>query len=1160
MKVFSLILLVTYLAAESRLRIEDCSVRISLQFGSEISCIKKNANITSLDNLTTDFDPQYRYLSILINFKNLSEIVEPLFDNFEISMLDLSHNQIETISARTFSRIVNLKILRLEFNRLTPESFYLLTFSSLANFNFRLHVNVNSIVEMAQTIPTQMGRITELYMSNNKLRQICDGAFLNLKTLRTIDLSVNELESLSAALFVNLPYLSSIKLNSNRIRSIGENAFKNLYQLEIIQLNHNDLSRLEYSIFKNLKSLRAIELDFNPVVYISSKAFASSLSSLGRLSMRGFQMANLDLSIFESLNNLVNLDLSLGGMKQISTVNVSLGKLGMFTNLDLSYLRLETFDFDDLPSKFTQLRGLYLSFNQIRLLNKSRLISESDLTNNVHVLRLDNNLIEMVEPGFFVAFKNLETLVMYRNLISELEPGVFDQLLALDSLDLSLNLLEAIPGRLFFNLTVLTFLSLASNRVKTIEYDAFIGLDSLTELDLSGNKIESIKSNYFSELPSLKKLNLSNNLIIEIETDAFRRTPHLKVIDLYWNDLESFELKSELYLDYVSLASNDVKLVKIHSSNISIKEISLSSNYIYSFESILNLAGYAHTIRLSDNELSQFVIAQSNVIHNITCKLEHLDLSHNRIRKFRVESDRFASIKIVDLAWNMMENLTVDDFRALIALTSLNLSNNRIKNIEEQFFLSFKFTLINLNDSLSDLQSTFNVGRSLVEIDLSNNVIARDLVDGNFSSLQRVRLQNTTYFDLNLDYENLIELDVSFNNLTFDLVVINQMLNLKSLILKSTGLVDFLDNVQINLPLLYTLDMSSNKIGYIPTGFFQNLPTLRRLDLSCNLIEYIDENLFDDLLRLMYLNLENNRLMTFTFPQDKVLLQVKLNSNKLEEFTRQLDAAPYNNLVYVDFSFNQLTDVDFTAFFTSGQTMLEKINLNNNQLGVIRAGTFGEMVQLKVVQLRSNQIEMIEEEALANLKVLERLDLADNRLTLESNSNLFDSQTLLNHLNLSSNRIERIQIKLFDRLFNLHELDLSNNRLKSIQPYLLKNLNQLGFIDISKNDNLLIKEHGLSGLNSVKDVWLSFDQLDHNQQNQQNIKNSLSLAQVRVVDDLIYFRSIYVNYVGSQVDCALVLDFIRLRLQLKLKTENDFSLFLNSCFSIKLNTSFIVND
>ena len=102
-----------------------------------------------------------------------------------------------------------------------------------------------------------------------------------------------------------------------------------------------------------------------------------------------------------------------------------------------------------------------------------------------------------------------------------------------------------------------------------------------------------------------------------------------------------------------------------------------------------------------------------------------------------------------------------------------------------------------------------------------------------------------------------------------------------------------------------------------------------------------------------------------------------------------------------------------------------------------------------IVNLSRNQIEVVPCNLAWPLSVID-IDLSRNKITrLESCA--FQQFTLLEALNLSHNMLEFINPNLFDNLTNLNSLDVSHNRLKIIDQWFLKETNNLMRLNLGHN-------------------------------------------------------------------------------------------------------------
>jgi len=123
-------------------------------------------------------------------------------------------------------------------------------------------------------------------------------------------------------------------------------------------------------------------------------------------------------------------------------------------------------------------------------------------------------------------------------------------------------------------------------------------------------------------------------------------------------------------------------------------------------------------------------------------------------------------------------------------------------------------------------------------------------------------------------------------------------------------------------------------------------------------------------------------------------------------------------------------------------------------------------------------ISSIQPDTLHNNSVLEWLSLANNNLT-EIHLNIFRNQKTLSYVDLSGNRIKKIEGTVFHRTRNLETFLLSSNDIFENNPSASFKENELFYIDVSRNrterlDNLTSSRKCLQSLRSR-----NFDNLEY---------------------------------------------------------------------------------
>jgi len=238
---------------------------------------------------------------------------------------------------------------------------------------------------------------------------------------------------------------------------------------------------------------------------------------------------------------------------------------------------------------------------------------------------------------------------------------------------------------------------------------------------------------------------------------------------------------------------------------------------------------------------------------------------------------------------------------------------------------------------------------------------------------------------------------------------------------------------------LIELNLSGNNLVYLRREIGQ-LTNLTQLNLSGNKLATLPQEI-GQLTNLIQLNLSNNKLTTIPreIGQLKKLTQLKLTYNGLTTLPREV--CQLNNLIMLDLSGNKLASLPPEI----GQlTNLIQLKLDGNSL-ITLPREIGNLSKLKYLHLASNEITILPNE-IGQLGNLQFLDLKSNSLdTLAPEiGNLIN----LNQLNLRNNRLTALPPEI-GNLINLNQLSLYGNNFTKLPAEIiqLKNLTQLGLSD-----------------------------------------------------------------------------------------------------------------
>lgn len=633
-------------------------------------------------------------------------------------------------------------------------------------------------------------------------------------------------------------------------------------------------------------------------------------------------------------------------------------------------------------------------------------------------------------------------------------------------------------------------------------------------------------------------IDLSDNFILSIRPAAFRNLNSLS-IDLSKNQLDEFNsnIFDNVWVVFLKLDHNNLRRMDKGSlsSLVDTIEINLGFNRLeFISESLYENASSLQTLYLNNNLLT-----------NINF----------------LNPAQFSNLRELDASFNSIEFVMAFDFNDLTSLNKLNIGNNPVKLIDTNVLNLDFLVSINLTNVSCSISNNFSSNFQV--IDLSSNLVSNFSFQEEFyENLTELYLRNTNLlfekFNSSL-FPSIVRLDLSENRDDGEFII-GTSSSLKWLCLSQMQ-IDSLDRFDFSMLFeLETLNLSVNNIKIIKEAYFSLSNNLVEIDLSSNQIETIEFGSFQFMQSLSVLNLENNNLQKFEFSHFDQLSVLNIKNNlvlKSLEINGLPSKLSFILIKKVDFSGNSLESIRLGPLINE-KNSLTFLLLSNNLIEEISEDFFLNMLILNTIELDSNKISSVHASAFSDLNQLENLNLANNLIeTLDDR--IFSNQLQLKKLNLASNRLKYINVSLFSQLYNLNSLDLSFNRLKLIEDNSFVGLSYLQTICINENSNdLELTSQALDGLSSIVDVFVSFKTLIR-ESNQKSIKRSLHVQLDKPVGDVNYFKSINVICNITMLDvkerekyCLLVLDFLTMNIQVNLKTDSDFVLFLNYCQKLQL--------
>ncbi|KAF5270788.1 hypothetical protein FQA39_LY18871 [Lamprigera yunnana] len=622
-------------------------------------------------------------------YNDIYDIEEYTFSEwgFNIETLILSNNHITNIKSETFFNLNKLKELSVSFNPLMyidPKAFTGLNNLKNLEISFGL-----SREEMPIEIFKPLINLQFFSADNNKFHSLSDNSLDQMHNLKFLNLEFNEIRTIRKSFFKSPVhnFLTDVRLNNNKITTIASNTFNHLPELEVVLLSSNIIHTVHRYSFSFLSNLEHVILSDNLITKISEHAFAN-LPMLEKLDLQLNRLTEFRFNYFVNVSNLIQVNIS---WNQIN--NCEAGKQFLSIEvLDMGHNKLS--HVPKCLENIGLLRKLYLNSNNISVIEPKNFMHLTSLEE----LNLKENSIDVIYKHSFAGLQNLQVLDLSSNLITQLHNYQFSSLLKLRVLLLNYNKLKYLPKEVLSN-TLLEMLDLSYNFFSVVPSLSLVEVgSSLRRLSISWNNIEHVDSTTFPDIPYLQHLNLNKNKLTILPDNVFTSLGLLQRLDISSNPLranfkELFHYAQ--HLKQLSLANTGINSVP-HLPLPNLVSLNLSHNFIDHIEknSLQNLKHLKY-LYLNNNDLS--TIPSHLWIHLPYLKV--VDLSFNPIKE--ITSESFYGLQsLQELNINGMKHLKKFDSRAIKKIRILTmLSMQTWPNIED-----FPTQLCNMLSSLKQLR------------------------------------------------------------------------------------------------------------------------------------------------------------------------------------------------------------------------------------------------------------------------------------------------------------------------------------------------------------------------------------------------------------------------------------------------------------------------
>uniref|UniRef100_A0AAX7UIW7 Slit homolog 3 (Drosophila) n=1 Tax=Astatotilapia calliptera TaxID=8154 RepID=A0AAX7UIW7_ASTCA len=323
-----------------------------------------------------------------------------------------------------------------------------------------LRLNDNEIAVLEATgIFKKLPNLRKINLSNNKLKDIREGAFDGAGGVLELLLTGNKLTGLQGRMFRGLSGLKTLMLRSNQISCIDNSTFTGLSSVRLLSLYDNRISSIAPGSFSTLHSLSTINLLSNPYVCDCHLAWLGQWLKKTRV-VSGNPRCQKPAFLKEiPIQDVATPDFTCDGAEDNGCLPAS-----------------------GCPDVCTCSDGV------VRCSNRGLHSLPKGIPKDTTELYLEGNMLTSV-PKELANLKQLSLVDLSNNSISALAPYTFNNMTQLATLILSYNQIRCIPVHAFDGLKSLRLLTLHGNDLSTIPEGAFNHLSSLSHLALGANPL-----------------------------------------------------------------------------------------------------------------------------------------------------------------------------------------------------------------------------------------------------------------------------------------------------------------------------------------------------------------------------------------------------------------------------------------------------------------------------------------------------------------------------------------------------------------------------------------------------------------------------------------------------------------------------------------------
>ena len=444
-------------------------------------------------------------------------------------------------------------------------------------------------------------------------------------------------------------------------------------------------------------------------------------------------------------------------------------------------------------------------------------------------------------------------------------------------------------------------------------------LQHLTTLNLSKNRLGNESLDIITQIKSLRELRLADNLLNGMLTPQLSKLKALEILDVSNNEITTLPPNSDEIskLRILNVAGNKLSSLPFELLvSLPLIEIDAARNRLGGallpacVPKLLNLK----SLDVANNALTSITESGSVELPS----LQSLNVTENRVKQMP-EVLGWTELLTLTISGNRLSSLP-ESLISLKKLMSIDVSRNDIKKLDERLGLMDSLTMLRIANNPLRERKFLTMDSDTLKRELRSRLLPEEspeITEGNVMSYQGSGLAAGT--DTTIPKAWHIKpggiIDRSSANLEAmepsDLDSLNQETDVKTVILHHNLFTQLPQAIELLGNSLRTLDLSRNKLTgsscYILTNL--SLPNLRSLNLSNNAITSLSPLMdFLSAPQLSEMNVSRNRLTSLpalrgSFP---ALASVFASQNNMSE----LHAEPVKGLQVLDVSGNAIVHLE----------------------------------------------------------------------------------------------------------------------------------------------------------------------------------------------------------------------------------------------------------